>query len=245
MQGYFPKNYVKEKTLAVPAAPKPPPRPARPVSTLPPPSRDPSSEEVGKVTEVLANLSTQEPRKVSMRAAKAFSLKSLIAFDDLMQKGYAVEIIPTEIRPGRFPQKNELVELQCEACTWDGAMGETSQYASGVLKFIIGRQQVVPGLEAAVKVIPIGHSATVTCAPSLAYGTAGFPPVVPANSFVVFHVTLLAASAVQDLNMAPEGPSTLFVANLPSQRQAAASTARRDSRILLASTADAREGQEA
>lgn len=141
--------------------------------------------------------------------------------------------------------------LSCTAMTWDGALGGAKEFASGTLVFILGRATVVPGLEQALLAIPIGQvghpsvlavllsdplllqSATVTCSPSMAYGNAGFPPSVPPKSFVVFMVTLLAACVPKTSSDSVQGPSSLFVADLPKERRASVQSVKRD-RIMLA-----------
>lgn len=212
VKGYFPKNYVKEKPT-VAAAPPPPPRP----TSLP---RPPTSAD-DSVSQLAGNVSSMSVTPTDTKktvATRGFSLKSLPAFDDLMSKGYAVERTTPGVT-GALPQRGEEVVLQCTALTWDGALGGAKEYASGTLRFVVGKGVVVPGLESAVQTIPIGQGATVTCSPAMAYGNAGFPPSVPPNSFVVFQVTVVSSSPVSDPDARVEGPSQLFVADLPAHRR--------------------------
>lgn len=240
-KGYFPKNYIKEKPRPR-NAPKPPPRP---ISLPMPPNetRSKSSESVekatNKITTDLADMRVlehpQPTPSLRVNRGPSFSLRSIPAFDDLMNKGYAIEIKDKDkAARGAAAAAGSLVELQVHAMIWDGASTFTKTFANGTVKFIVGKHPIVPGLQAAAQIIGVGQSATVTCSPKMAYGAAGNPPYVPPNSFTVFEVQVVNVSVPTDLEMEVEGPAELLTAGVPSARAVSSNPSnRRTSMIVL------------
>jgi len=55
----------------------------------------------------------------------------------------------------------------------------------------IGVGQVIKGWDEGVPQLSLGQKAKLTCTPDYAYGANGYPPVIPANSTLVFEVELL------------------------------------------------------
>eukprot|EP01031_Cornospumella_fuschlensis_P043987 gene43987-53776_t len=198
-KGYFPKNYVKERPKVNPA-PAPPPRPTSLANRALPPTVPDISEVAGEVS------------KMSVSRGPTFSLRTLPAFDSLTNRGFAVELVGEKEGDEAskvLPQAGDLLSLEVTAATWDGARGGISVYAEGTVSFVLGGGSaggVVKGLEEGVKEVPVGSKATITCAPSMAYGNAGAPPAVPPNSFVVLTITLVSAAPAPSPVPSPEGP---------------------------------------
>ena len=67
---------------------------------------------------------------------------------------------------------------QVMAKAWDGSRSETVHFCNSTVKFVIGKREVVPGLEIAAQLVAENQSANITCSPKMAYGAAGFPPLV-------------------------------------------------------------------
>lgn len=55
----------------------------------------------------------------------------------------------------------------------------------------IGVGKVIKGWDEGVPQLSVGEKAILTATPDYAYGAAGFPPVIPANSTLKFEVELL------------------------------------------------------
>lgn len=217
-------------------APKPPPRPVSLAKTPDQPSTPPpggSSSAVDQLSSGLQGSSLEDSRKSTAKRGPTFSLKSLTAFDDLMNKGYAVEVTPeTASQRGLIAVAGQLVEVQCVAMTWDGANTDTHDFCSGTVKFVVGKHEVVPGLEAAAQLIGENQAAVVTCAPKMAYGAAGFPPMVPPNSFVVFNVKVVSVSDPRP-DFQVQGPPELLTSGVSSSRAVPTKPVRRDSTKLV------------
>ena len=60
--------------------------------------------------------------------------------------------------------------------------------------FALGGGTVIPGWEEAFALLPVGTTAQLIIPPALGYGTAGSGSSIPANSILVFNVTVLSAS---------------------------------------------------
>jgi hypothetical protein len=124
-KGYFPKNYVRPKSIV--SAPRPPPRPSL------------NDSAVEKLEEDLAktNMSAQyNSRKSLLKQGPSFSLKTLSAFDELMDFGVAVELeLPvgtTSTSTGAYISNGMRVDIKIQALLWDGASSVIEEFASGM-----------------------------------------------------------------------------------------------------------------
>lgn len=59
--------------------------------------------------------------------------------------------------------------------------------------------EVIRGWDEGVKTMLKGEQATLKCLPEYAYGEAGRPPTIPANSTLLFDVELLSWKSVKDI----------------------------------------------
>lgn len=73
----------------------------------------------------------------------------------------------------------------------DGKLFDSTRARDRPLAFRIGEEQVIPGLEAAVRTISKGERAKATLPAAMAYGSRGFPGRVPPNMDLLFDLELV------------------------------------------------------
>jgi FKBP-type peptidyl-prolyl cis-trans isomerase len=91
-----------------------------------------------------------------------------------------------------FPTLGGSVTVHYTGRLTNGNVFDSSVTRGEPFVFNIGRGQVIRGWDEGVAKMSVGEKAMITCPPSYAYGARGFPPVIPANSTLVFEVELLA-----------------------------------------------------
>ena len=66
-----------------------------------------------------------------------------------------------------------------------------SSVGGAPFQFVLGAGMVIAGWDEGVSGMKVGGKRTLTIPASLGYGVRGFPPVIPANSTLIFDVELL------------------------------------------------------
>ena len=74
----------------------------------------------------------------------------------------------------------------------DGSKFDSSRDRGQGFKFRLGRGEVIKGWEHGVQGMRVGELRKLTIPPDLAYGSRGFPPVIPPHSTLVFEIELVA-----------------------------------------------------
>jgi len=74
----------------------------------------------------------------------------------------------------------------------NGSKFDSSRDRGQGFTFQLGAGQVIKGWDQGVAGMKIGGIRNLTIPPELGYGAGGFPPVIPANSTLIFEVELLA-----------------------------------------------------
>lgn len=104
--------------------------------------------------------------------------------------GVDVEIL----RPGdgrTFPVKGREVSVHYVGTLTNGSKFDSSRDRGQPFKFKIGAGQVIRAWDEGVARMSIGEVAKLTCSPDYAYGSKGYPPIIPANATLIFEVELL------------------------------------------------------
>ncbi|XP_070831077.1 uncharacterized protein [Chaetodon trifascialis] len=99
------------------------------------------------------------------------------------------------LRPGdgkTFPQKGQNVTVHYVGTLTNGQPFDSSRKRGEPFKFKIGAGQVIRAWDEGVAQMSVGELAKLTCSPDYAYGSKGFPPIIPANSTLIFEVELLS-----------------------------------------------------
>ena len=90
-----------------------------------------------------------------------------------------------------YPQKSQSVAIHYDAYLPNGTMWDSSRKRGRPLRFRLGVNQVIKGLDECVSQMSMGMRARVTIPGNLAYGERGFPGLVPPNTAIDFDLELL------------------------------------------------------
>lgn len=90
---------------------------------------------------------------------------------------------------GAKPTKDDVVEVNYEGKLVDGKVFDSSIQRGKPVEFAVG--SVIPGWVEALQLMQVGEKVKLYVPSELAYGAEGFPPVIPANSVLIFDVELL------------------------------------------------------
>lgn len=91
-----------------------------------------------------------------------------------------------------YPEKGNLVSVHYIGTVEATGIEFDSTYKRHKpFQFRIGSEQVVPGLETAVKCLSLGEKAQTTIPASLAFGDRGLPCLIPSKASIVFELELL------------------------------------------------------
>ncbi|CEH12114.1 fk506-binding protein fkbp12 [Ceraceosorus bombacis] len=99
------------------------------------------------------------------------------------------------ITPGdgkTFPQKGQTVSIHYTGTLENGSKFDSSRDRGSPFQTAIGVGRVIRGWDEGVPQLSVGERAKLTITPDYGYGAQGYPPVIPANSTLIFDVELLA-----------------------------------------------------
>ena len=94
-----------------------------------------------------------------------------------------------------YPQKGQTVTVHYTGYLPTGELFDSSRDRGKPLKFRLGCEQVIPGLDDGVRQLSVGERAKITIPPAMAYGERGFPGLVPRNSGLIFDLELITLSS--------------------------------------------------
>ncbi|KAG5644129.1 FK506 binding protein proline rotamase rapamycin-binding protein [Asterophora parasitica] len=90
-----------------------------------------------------------------------------------------------------FPKKGDRVTIHYVGTLLDGSKFDSSRDRGQPFETDIGVGKVIKGWDEGVPQLSLGQKAVLTATPDYAYGSRGFPPVIPANATLKFEVELL------------------------------------------------------
>ncbi|KAF8798295.1 peptidyl-prolyl cis-trans isomerase [Phlegmacium glaucopus] len=90
-----------------------------------------------------------------------------------------------------FPKKGDKVKIHYVGTLTDGSKFDSSRDRGSPFETEIGVGKVIKGWDEGVIQLSLGQKAILTATPDFAYGSRGFPPVIPANATLKFEVELL------------------------------------------------------
>jgi FKBP-type peptidyl-prolyl cis-trans isomerase len=105
-----------------------------------------------------------------------------------------MELQIEDVRPGTGAEARagNTVTVHYVGTLTNGNKFDSSRDRGEGFTFKLGAGQVIKGWDQGVAGMKVGQLRKLTIPPELAYGTRGFPPVIPPNSTLVFEVELLA-----------------------------------------------------
>lgn len=93
-----------------------------------------------------------------------------------------------------FPQRGQTVSVHYTGRLTDGTVFDSSRTRGTPFQFTLGLGQVIRGWDEGVAQMSVGQQARLTCSPDYAYGSRGYPGIIPPMATLVFDVELLAVS---------------------------------------------------
>ncbi|KAM0752851.1 FK506-binding protein 1A [Meredithblackwellia eburnea MCA 4105] len=98
------------------------------------------------------------------------------------------------ITPGdgvNYPKVGDTVTIHYVGTLENGNKFDSSRDRNDPFKTRIGVGQVIKGWDEGVPQLSVGEKAKLIITPDYGYGARGYPPVIPANSTLIFEVELL------------------------------------------------------
>jgi len=92
---------------------------------------------------------------------------------------------------GVKPKFGDKVTVHYVGTLTNGKKFDSSRDRSDAFVFNLGKGQVIRGWDEGVAQMSVGEKSVLTCSPDYAYGASGYPPIIPANSTLLFEVELL------------------------------------------------------
>src|SRR5258708_5112449 len=109
-----------------------------------------------------------------------------------MKTASGLEIEELKIGEGVSASSGKTVTVHYVGTLTNGSKFDSSRDRDEGFTFRLGAGQVIRGWDEGVAGMKVGGMRKLTIPPALAYGSGGFPPVIPPNSTLVFEVELLS-----------------------------------------------------
>ena len=95
---------------------------------------------------------------------------------------------------GNAPKTGDTVTVHYTGWLTDGKKFDSSVDRNEPFSFVLGAGQVIQGWDEGVATLKIGDKARLTIPGEKAYGSQGYPGLIPPNATLIFEVELLEIS---------------------------------------------------
>ncbi len=102
-----------------------------------------------------------------------------------------LKIEDLKVGAGAEAKKGQPVTVHYVGTLTTGSKFDSSRDRNEGFEFTLGAGEVIKGWDEGVAGMKVGGLRKLTIPPELGYGARGFPPVIPANSTLIFEVELL------------------------------------------------------
>lgn len=108
-----------------------------------------------------------------------------------MQDTTELKIEDLEVGTGAEAVAGKTVTVNYVGWLTDGTKFDSSYESGQPFSFPLGGGQVIPGWDEGIVGMKVGGKRLLTIPPDKGYGPQGYPPTIPPNATLVFHVELL------------------------------------------------------
>jgi peptidylprolyl isomerase len=123
-------------------------------------------------------------------AINAFSKEEKMS-GDIKETPSGLKYIVIEEGEGDKPAKGKKVKVHYTGKLEDGSVFDSSVERGVPIEFTLGVGQVIKGWDEGIADMKVGEKRQLIIPPDLGYGPNGHPPVIPANSTLIFDVELV------------------------------------------------------
>ena len=108
-----------------------------------------------------------------------------------MKTASGLEMEEVKAGTGEVAKSGKTVTVHYVGTLTNGSKFDSSRDRGEGFTFRLGAGQVIRGWDEGVAGMKVGEVRKLTIPPELGYGKGGYPPVIPANSTLLFEVELL------------------------------------------------------
>jgi len=110
---------------------------------------------------------------------------------DIQETPSGLKYIVIEEGEGDKPTNGKKVKVHYTGKLEDGSVFDSSIERGVPIEFTLGVGQVIKGWDEGIADMKVGEKRQLIIPPDLGYGPNGYPPVIPANSTLIFDVELV------------------------------------------------------
>jgi peptidylprolyl isomerase len=123
-------------------------------------------------------------------STNAFSKEEKMS-GDIQTTTSGLQYIVIEEGTGDKPTKGQKVKVHYTGKLEDGTVFDSSVKRGVPIEFTLGVGQVIKGWDEGIADMKVGEKRQLIIPPDLGYGPNGYPPVIPANSTLIFDTELV------------------------------------------------------